>query len=74
MITEIISLLGAGLSIWAHKEKNKYRDRLTDLERQWREETSKPREQQSDARLDNIEFEIRLLAKGFAGSVSEGSK
>lgn len=74
MITEIISLLGAGLSLWDHKEKNKYRDRLTELERKWREEISKPRAKQSDAVLDNIEFELVLLAKGFAGSVAEAAK
>lgn len=74
MLGEIIKVLGAGLSLWNHKEANKYRDRLIGLEREWREETAKPREKQSDARLDNIEFEIRILAKSFAGSVADAAK
>lgn len=74
MITEILKLLGAGLSLWEHKEKNKYRDKLIELERLWREEKAKPREQQSDARLDNIEFEIMTLARAFAGSVADAAK
>ena len=74
MFQELLKLLAAGLSLWEHKEKNKYRDKMISLERQWREETAKPRPEQSDARLDNIEFELRLLAKAFAGSVADGAK
>lgn len=69
MFSLILSILSAGLSIWASKEKTKYIDQLTDIEKRYREESNKPRDLQSDAVLDNLEFELRQLARNFAASV-----
>lgn len=74
MVELILKLLASGLSIWDHKEKNKYVEEKMNLEQLWREEKAKPREHQSDARLDNIEFRIRLLAESFAGAIANSTK
>ena len=71
MITVILQILSAGLSIWASKEKTKYIDELTEIERLYREEENKPRNQQSDAVLDNLEFRLRQLGRNFAASVGK---
>lgn len=67
-------VLGAGLAIWEHKEVNKYRDKLLSLQKRHREARSKPAAEWDDAVLDDIEFELKILADSFAGSVSEGSR
>jgi len=74
MIETLFSVLDSALSIWAHKEKNKYRDRLIDLKRRHREESAKPDNERSDAVLDNIRFELETLALAFAGSVASDAK
>jgi hypothetical protein len=60
VITSIFKLLGSIFTIWEHKQKNKYKEKFMKLERQYYEETKK--DQPSDAVLDNIEFELHLLA------------
>lgn len=65
MFSELAGALHAGLSLWEHKDKTKYLDKLIRLEKEWYEETNKPREEQSDAELDRIEFELRLTARGW---------
>lgn len=69
MFTALLTVLGAGLSLWASKEKHKYIDELTDIERKYREEQNKPASERSDAILDNLEFKLRQLARNFAASV-----
>jgi hypothetical protein len=60
--------LAAGLSLWEHKEKNKYNDKLIQLERDYYAEENKATSVRSDAVMDNLEFELRLLARAFAAS------
>lgn len=69
MVNELFAALAAGLKIWEHKDANKYRDRLFSLKREYYEEFNKPLDKRNDAVLDNCEFELRLLASGFASSV-----
>jgi len=69
MFEALLTVLGAGLSIWEHKEKTKYVDKLMSLKRDWYEEYNKPDHIRSDAALDNIEFELRVLSLGFASEV-----
>lgn len=71
MFSALLAVLGAGLELWASKEKHKYIDQLTDLERRHREEENKPSDQRSDAVLDNLEFELRQLGRNFAAAVGK---
>ena len=59
MISSILKLLGSALSIWEHKEKNKYFDRYVKLENKYYEEYQKDKPDHST--LDNIERELLLL-------------
>lgn len=67
MISSIFSLLGSVLTIWEHKEKNKYKEKYMRLEREYYEETKK--DQPSDAVLDNIEFELLLLINSLGSEI-----
>jgi hypothetical protein len=69
MFEALLVVLGAGLSIWEHKEKTKYVNKLMDLKREWYEEYNKPDSIRSTIALDNIEFELRVLSLGFAAEV-----
>lgn len=69
MFEALLTVLGAGLSIWDHKEKTKYVEELMDLKRSWYEEFNKPENIRSDAALDNIEFRMRVLGLGFASEI-----
>jgi uncharacterized protein HemX len=71
MFNALLMVLGAGLSLWASKEKHKYIDELTDLERKYRAEENKPIAERNDAILDNLEFKLRQLARNFATSVGK---
>lgn len=69
MFASLAKALGAGLSLWEHKEANKYRDKLMQLKKDYREEYSKPLTERSDAVLDGLEFELRVLCDSFASTV-----
>lgn len=69
MIGSIISLLGAGLSLWNVKEKTKYQDKFLELKRRIYEVENMPDESRSDAELDNLYFELKILADSFASQV-----
>jgi len=70
MFEAIAKILGAALSIWEHKEKNKYVEQLMELETEWRKEANKDPEHRSDAVLDNLEFKLRVLGAAFASGVT----
>lgn len=65
MFSELVGALRAGLSLWDHKEKTKYLDKLIKLEREWYAEINKPRADQSDAELDRIERELRVTSRAW---------
>ena len=71
MVDALIKCLAAGLEIWNSKEKTKYIDKLVSLKKEYYEESNKPLPERDDAVLDNLEFELRLLASGFAASVGK---
>lgn len=70
MFGTLLTVLAAGLQIWASKEKTKYIDELTSLERQYREENNKPDNERNDARIDELEFKLRQLARNFAAAAT----
>jgi hypothetical protein len=66
MFTLILSVLDTGLKLWLSKERTKYVDKLMRLQKEYYEESNKPAEERSDAVLDNLFFELRILASAFA--------
>jgi len=71
MIEAIFSVLGAGLRLWEHKSKRKYEEKIYKLEKKYYEETKKDRP--DHAVLDDIEFELCVIARSFSSDV-KGSK
>lgn len=71
MFESLLTVLGAGLSIWNNKERTKYVDQLMSLKRRYYEEFNKSAEHRSDAILDGIESELRILASAFSTSVGK---
>jgi hypothetical protein len=67
----LFEVLGAALKIWQHKESRKYLDKYMKLKRDYYEEANKDPAFRSDAELDRLEFELRLLGTAFAASVGK---
>lgn len=70
----ILGIVEAALSIWNSKLKHKYIDKVETLKRAYYAEMNKPREEQSDAVLDNLEFELRITAASLAADIKSGTK
>lgn len=73
MIESIFAVLAAGLTIWSNKEKRKYIDKLLRLKKEWYAEINKPDDRRDNAVLDNVEFELRLLATAFSTEVAKSN-
>lgn len=71
MFTVLLNCLNAGLTLWDDKEKTKYVDQLISLKEQYYAEFNKPDASRSDAVLDNLEFQLRVLATSFAAGVGK---
>lgn len=69
MIDAIFKVLGAGLQLWADKEKHKYIDKMLALKKEFYEEYNKPFAERNTAVLDNVELELRQLCETFASAV-----
>lgn len=69
MLDSLFKALAAGLSIWDHKEKTKYVDRLLGLKRDWDSEYAKEPDIRDDAVLDNIERQLRILTSEWTAIV-----
>lgn len=69
MIETILGVLTAAFTLWDDLEKDKYVNQLVSLKEQYYAEFNKPVADRSDAVLDNIEFQLRILAVGFTASV-----
>ena len=68
MFTTLMQTLLVGLQLWQHKEANKYHDRAMSLKRRYRDEFNKPEGERSDAVIDDLEFELRILADSFSAA------
>ena len=73
MFLALLETLTAGLNLWDSKEKNKYIDAVVELKRKWYEENSKNPAERSNAVLDNLDIELRIVAAAFVASVSRKS-
>lgn len=73
MWESLAKALAAGLSIWEHKEKNKYSEKLLSLRKARYEEENRPMDQRNDAVLDGLNFELRILVDSFAANIGESN-
>lgn len=71
MISVILKILGAGLSIWDNELKTKYQDEYKELKTRIYEEENKLENERDDAVLDNLYFRLRVLCDSFAANISE---
>lgn len=71
MFLALLETLSAGLSLWEHKEKNKYVDAVIELKRKWYEEYSKDPADRNHNVLDNLDVELRIIAAAFAAAVGK---
>lgn len=65
----LFELAGAALSIWKSKEARKYLDEKIKLEKDFYEEYNKPIGKRSDAVLDNIDRELRILCSNLSSAI-----
>jgi len=71
-MTELLfGILLQGLKLWNAKESSKYIDELYELRKDWMEEYDKPRNQRSNAKLDDIESRLHLLGRIFIDSTGK---
>ena len=73
MFAVILEILSAALSIWANAAKTKYIDQKIAIETQYYAEQNKPDGQRSDAILDDLEEQLKVLAMGVAAEIQGGA-
>jgi hypothetical protein len=69
MFESLAKALAAGLSLWESKEKRRYLDELIELKRKWYAEFNLGEGNRSNAVLDGIELELRILTDSFSSAV-----
>jgi|SanBayMetagenome_1026888.scaffolds.fasta_scaffold03898_4 hypothetical protein len=60
-----LGVLKEGLKLWNDKTATKYLDRVIELEKDYNEEMSKPKDERSDFKLDSILLELRIISQSF---------
>jgi hypothetical protein len=70
MIASILAIIGAILSIVEINLRRKYLDQYLNLQRAYHEAINKPPQEWDDAVIDNIEFELRVLARAISSDVA----
>lgn len=68
MVEVLFGVLLEGLKLWNSKESTKYLDEVLALKQSWLDEYNKPRNQRSNANLDDIELRLQLISKVFIES------
>lgn len=71
MFDLILSLLNTGLQLWLSKEKTKYVDQLMALQKAYYAEYNKPADTRDDSVLDNLTFQLRVLAVAFTVAAAQ---
>lgn len=69
MISAILGIVEAALSIWDSKLKQKYIDKVERLKRDYYEEINRPLSERSDAVMDNLEFELKITTASLAADM-----
>jgi len=68
MLELLLQSLSSGLSLWEHKDAQKYLKRVMELQEELYYEYNKGRP--DHAVLDNIQFELRNITKSFSSQVA----
>jgi len=74
MTLALIQTLKTGLSLWLHKDKTKYLNKVIKLEKAYYVEDNKvteDKDRRDFAVLDNIDFELRLISEAFNSQVGK---
>jgi len=69
-LTLILQILQVGLSLWSNLEKKKYADQVMQIQKAYHAEIGKPETERSDAVLDNLEFQPRILCQAFVAAAN----
>jgi len=69
MVSSILNIISAALSIWEHKERTKYQAELKKLKEDFYAEYNKPLEIRSDAILDNLNRRVLIFADTVAAAI-----
>ena len=64
-LTLFLGVIKAGLSLWSSKESNKYIDKITKIEKEYLDEMSKPEDDRSQLKLDELRLDARSVAANF---------
>ena len=73
MFESLAKALAAGLSLWETKESRKYVDELMRIKKAYYAEDNKDPTVRSDAVLDNLMLELRVLADAFSAGVGKSN-
>lgn len=71
MVQTLMDVLKSAFALLEIHERDKYHSDLLDLERQYHEETNKDPSVRSDAVLDELESQLRILADSFTALASK---
>lgn len=63
MVGELLGVLKYALSIGDEYLRNQHLRRVIKLEKMYREESNKPEDKRNHALMDNIDAELRIIAK-----------
>ncbi|QDP68082.1 MAG: hypothetical protein Unbinned5081contig1003_14 [Prokaryotic dsDNA virus sp.] len=69
MIESVFKLLEAGLTLWNTKESKQYLKEVINLKKEFYEEFNKDERNRSNAVLDNIKHQLRIIEEGFTSQV-----
>ena len=70
MFQTILDLAAAALSLWASAERDKYTSQFAALQEAYYAEYNLPLDQRSDANLDNLSAQLRVLAGQLSTDIS----
>tara|TARA_R100001086_G_C11848201_1_gene260856 strand:- start:9472 stop:9705 length:234 start_codon:yes stop_codon:yes gene_type:complete len=69
VIESVFKLLEAGLTLWNTKESKQYLKEVINLKKEFYEEFNKDERNRSNAVLDNIKHQLRIIEEGFTSQV-----
>lgn len=71
MFGALLGIVESVLHIWAKKLDRKYIDKVVELKSAYYAEVNKPEADRSDAILDNLKFELRLVTAALTADLKQ---
>jgi hypothetical protein len=72
-VSLVLQVLSSGLSVWESKEKRKYIEKLKRIEKDLYEEEAKPLDNRDQSVIDNLHFDLMLVARAFTQDAGSNS-